>query len=102
VEGQKGTDSARTRARKREEVAQRGGGGGRAGLAFAGNEERGRGEGGGSKKAKENDMRALTVGVVCGGGCGVVSRRSGVGIVTPVVAGVADHPGHPGAPRRRL
>lgn len=45
-------------------------------------------------------MCVLTVGVVCGRG--VVRRRSGVGVVTPVVAGVADHPGYPGAPRRRL
>lgn len=39
---------------------------------------------------------------VVGRGRGVMRRWSGVGVVTPVVAGVADHPGHPGAPRRRL
>lgn len=39
---------------------------------------------------------------VVGRGRGVMRRWSSVGVVTPVVAGVADHPGHPGAPRRRL
>lgn len=54
------------------------------------------------RTARHAAARHPCVGVVCGRGCGVMRRRSGVGIVTPVVAGVADHPGHPGAPRRRL
>ena len=41
----------------------------------------------------------LTVGVV-GRSCGVMRRRSGVRVVTPVI--IADHSGHPGTPRRRL
>jgi hypothetical protein len=105
VKGQRGADSTQI---EREEVGR----GGRAELLQRALQEMkkeraggggGRREGGGreSEKSKKR-VWALTVGVVCGGGCGVVSCRSGVGIVTPIVTGVADHPGHPGAPRRRL
>lgn len=53
------------------------------------------------ERLKRQDRTAcvLTVGVV-GRSCGVMRRRSGMRVVTPVI--VADHSGYPGAPRRRL
>lgn len=49
--------------------------------------------------ARHAAARHPRVGVV-GRSCGVMRRRSGVRVVTPVI--IADHSGHPGTPRRRL
>lgn len=51
------------------------------------------------RTARHAAVRHPCVGVV-GRSCGVMRRRSGVRVVTPVI--VADHSGHPGTPRRRL